>query len=606
MGSIRARLAVTGGLASVAIATLAASAQQVPPQFRSGVDLVTLDLTAVRADGTVVTDLRPDEVMVTIDGQPRTIRTFQFVEIAGKAVVRGAATAPAAIPAPATASAATGAQGRIVYVVLFHEHVRPGNERQAMLGVARIVDQLGPNDRVGIVTMPFGRVEVELTSDHARVKKRLPQIVGHSEEAAPTGAQTTSEALDLLAFLKSIIPLEGPKTIVLISEGFQNGDGLFPDRVNPEWADAVLLANTASMQAEISDLRAATAAARAQFYVLQPGNLATDAAFKQPRYERLDRATVRAMGENQTRALASFTSYVGGQFFQISGTAAAVADRIVRETSGYYAMAFETAAADRNRTDGNVRVRTSRAGVVLRARRTFPELNRGNRALSVAEVLTDSRPYTAIAIRAGASVTRAADGKVKVLALADPGEHAVKEVGFTLFDARNATVASWPADQPSGAGPIVSAHVVPPGHYRLRAAAIDANGAAGAADCEFDAALTPIGPLLASSLMTGVQQGTAFKPRLSFTPGDDLVVYAEIYDGTSDVDVVVELTSRAGGAVAARMAADLGTTREADRRIISATLPLRRVPAGDYVVQVVVRTAVAPPGTLTARIIITP
>jgi hypothetical protein len=243
---------------------------------------------------------------------------------------------------------------------------------------------------------------------------------------------------------------------------------------------------------------------------------------------------------------------------------------------------------------------------VLRARRTFPELNRGNRARSVAEMLTDSRPYTAIAIRAGASVTRAADGTVKVLALADPGEHAVKEVGFALFDARHAAVASWPADQPSGAGPIVSAHVVPSGHYRLRAAAIDANGAAGAADYEFDAALVPIGPLQASSLMTGVQQGTAFKPRLSFTPGDDLVVYAEIYGGATDVDVEVELTSRPGGAVAARMAAELGTTRDADRRIISATVPLRRVPAGDYLVQVVVRTAAAPPGTLTASIVITP
>ncbi len=164
----------------------------------------------------------------------------------------------------------------------------------------------------------------------------------------------------------------------------------------------------------------------------------------------------------------------------------------------------------------------------------------------------------------------------------------MKAAGFALLDAKNAVVVSWPAEIPDGEGPILSAQVVAAGRYRLRAAAMDVAGSGAAADYEFDASLDTVGPLFTSSLMTGVLDGTAFRPRLVFTPGDDLVPYLELYGTAADVNVVFELVPAAGGApVAAGPATSCDA--HADRRLVNGMIPLGRVPAGDYVVRAAIR-----------------
>lgn len=610
---------LTLALAGAGIASLAALGQapQQPPQFKSGVDLVTLDLSAMTADGTPIRDLRASEISITVGGKPRTLKSFEFVDVAPVRVPEKP-SASAARPPSATVTNAASSAGRSVFVVVLHEHIRPGNEHIAMEGVRRLIDQLEPRDRVAIVTMPFGRVEVDLTADHDRAKKRLSQIVGHADvlTSVPTGTTTTSEAVDLLEFLKSITPLDGAKTVLLISEGFQTGESptgpTLLDR--PETtAVAPLLNDLGQLRGEVTDLRTAAAAARAQFYVIQPHNFAVDAGFKARGQERVDLKSLdndryTTVG-SQTRALAGLATMVGGRFLQLSGKSEPIFDRIVRETSGYYALAFETEPQDRDDKPRSVEVSTTRPGVTLRARRTFLDKAAGRVTTtgpaSVQALLNDAASHTDLPLRAGAFATRAANGEVRVMALAQSLGPDLREAGFVLVDSRNAVAASWPADLSNGAAPIVSTKVVAPGRYRLRAAAIDATGAGGAVDYEFDASLTTAGPFLASSLMAGVQQGTSFKPRLSFTPGDDLVPYVELY-GTGEVDVVFELAAAAGGGAVLQSPADLTPTRDADRRIVSATLPLGGVPAGEYVLRAVLRNGSATAATLAARITITP
>lgn len=620
---IRALLAFTCACAALDIVSLAAVPQtpQQPPQFRSGVDLVTLDLSAMAADGTPIRDLRADEIRISIGGRPRTLKSFEFVEVAPLPAPSRAAAPPTRAPVAAGTNASS-TTGRNVFVVVLHEHIRPGNERIAMEGVRRLIDQLEPRDRVAIVTMPFGRVEVDLTADHERARKRLHQIVGRADVqiSVPTGTTTTSEAIDLLEFLRRITPLAGAKTVLLISEGFQTGESPFDD-ANPTGAAlldrpettavAPLLNNMATLRGEVTDLRTAAAVARAQFYVIQPYNFATDAAFKARGQEHVDLASLdrdryTTMG-SQTRALAGLATMVGGRFLQLSGQSEPIFDRIVRETSGYYALAFETEPEDRTDKARSVDVSTTRKGVTLRARRTFlnPASAGATRtgSASVQGLLNDGVSHTEVPLGALALVTRAPDGEVRVTALAQSLGPELKEAGFVLVNATNTVVASWPADLSAGTAPIVSARVVAPGHYRLRAAAVDVNGAGGAVDYEFDASLTPVGALVASSLMSGVLEGTSFKPRLSFTPADDLVPYFEVY-GTGDVDVVFELAPAGGAAAVVTAPGDITATRDADRRVVNATLPLGGVPPGTYVLRAVVRTGSGPAGTLVATITI--
>ena len=60
--------------------------------------------------------------------------------------------------------------------------------------------------------------------------------------------------------------------------------------------------------------------------------------------------------------------------------------------------------------------------------------------------------------------------------------------------------------------PLLGAIAAAPGTYRLRVAAIDADGRAGAAEDDVDATLTPAGPLSLGSLVLGVSRnGLAMK-----------------------------------------------------------------------------------------------
>ncbi len=137
----------------------------------------------------------------------------------------------------------------------------------------------------------------------------------------------------------------------------------------PETTTGAPLLNTVvGLQGEIRDLRTAAIAARAQFYVIQPHSLPIDAGFKAKGFDTIETYGTQA---DQTRSLASLALTVGGRFLQLSGRSDGVFDRIVRETSGYYAVAFEAEPEDRGSKVRNVEVATTRKGVTLRARRTF-------------------------------------------------------------------------------------------------------------------------------------------------------------------------------------------------------------------------------------------
>src|SRR3954469_26034955 len=65
-------------LASPAFAQAPAQAQE--PTFRTGVDVITVDVGAVDSRGQPVTDLHAPEFTVKVDGQPRRVVTADIVK----------------------------------------------------------------------------------------------------------------------------------------------------------------------------------------------------------------------------------------------------------------------------------------------------------------------------------------------------------------------------------------------------------------------------------------------------------------------------------------------------------------------------------------------
>jgi hypothetical protein len=134
-----------------------------------------------------------------------------------------------------------------------------------------------------------------------------------------------------------------------------------------------------------------------------------------------------------------------------------------------------------------------------------------------------------------------------------------------------------------------------PGTYRLRAAARDDGGRNGTADTEVHVELTPAGELRLSSVVLGLSRpagatGTSFQPKLEFTTEPVAITLVEIYGGQEGARVaaLVELAQTVNGAPIMTMPLAIESTSDPDRYQATGAVPIGNLPAGDYVVRVVV------------------
>ena len=88
-----------------------ASAQQAPPPqqpqapvFRGGVELVALDVTVVDRDGKPVTGLKPEDFVVTLAGQVRPVRSFDYATFGATPASEAVATSRATTNDPSRAA----------------------------------------------------------------------------------------------------------------------------------------------------------------------------------------------------------------------------------------------------------------------------------------------------------------------------------------------------------------------------------------------------------------------------------------------------------------------------------------------------------------------
>ena len=61
--------------------TVAAAQDSQPQRFRAGVDLITVDVAAVDAKGRPVEDLRPGDFVVKVDGKPRAVVSAELIKV---------------------------------------------------------------------------------------------------------------------------------------------------------------------------------------------------------------------------------------------------------------------------------------------------------------------------------------------------------------------------------------------------------------------------------------------------------------------------------------------------------------------------------------------
>ncbi len=613
-----------------------------PPVFRTGVEVLPLDVTALDRDGRQIVDLTLADFSVEVDGKARKVVSAEYVKLtdalAAGTAPRGAAPVIAAPPPPdygISTNSGGGPQGRAILLIVDQGNIRFGAARPVMQSALAFVDRLQPNDRLALVAIPGPGELVDFTTEHSRVREAMLRVSGRvtpqqrrfnisvteafalyrnsdatlivqvllRECAATAGAadaercerdveqeaseivndqriQTDRSVAGLRTVLKGLGAMEGAKSVVLISEG------LVLD----------------SLGGELDDLAAIAADVRASLDVLMLDVAPFDASQSQrPTTANEDRRL-------QEEGLQILAGMARGTLHRVVSTAEGAFRRIEQALAGYYLLGVEPGTNDRDGKRHKIEVKTTRRGVTLQARRAFlsPEgPPAATPAEALARTLRSAVPATALPLRAStwtykepgtsrvrlivaAEVERATDGPLEyatglVIATTDGKVVAASE------DSRQLVPVDGDATRASYAGIIT----VEPGIYRMRLALADSERRAGSLEREVRAWQLNGDTLTVGDLLVAAPpaDGAALTPQVEPRVRDgSLVAMAEAYAPptggdrtvTARLDILRDESSRA--LVSVSLPVSIGASPEV--RLAQGRLDVSAVPPGAYLARV--------------------
>lgn len=390
------------GIAVLALSAVTGAAQAPQqPVFRAGIEILTVDVTAIDNNtGRQVVDLTATDFIVEVDGNVRTVASAEYVRSVDHLRVVGAPRKAAAAPDETFFSSnAKGApSGRLIVLLVDQGNIRTGAARSVMNSAKKFVDTLEPEDRVAVIAVPGPGELVDFTTDHDKVRESLLRIVGQSTPMKARFNLSVTEAMavylrsdirmalevvmrecgqlvaaaevercereveqdaaeivndirhrtqesiaGMRAVLKSLGSIEGPKAVILISEGL-----VFE-----------------SLGSETDDLASVAADARASLDVLLLDVPQFDAS------QSMRPTTPREDRDLQVAGLEMLAGAARGSIYRVNTTAEFAFDRIARALDGFYLLGVESRPEDRNGRRHRIGVKTPRRGVTIRSRRSF-------------------------------------------------------------------------------------------------------------------------------------------------------------------------------------------------------------------------------------------
>lgn len=611
-------------VASIAVGTSRFAHSQQPPVFRVGVEAVAVDVTVVDKDGHPVRDLTADDFLLLVDGQPRPITSVDFIS----QIVTTQREIP--VRKPALYATNVGARsGRLVLMVVDRANISLGSGKSVLTSAARFIDALAPEDRIGLFTMPPGGPRVDFTADHRRVSRALGQVSGLRNELMTNYNIGLVEALDFVrrdqriiaevvgrecanapgdpacpsqvefegrskgeeayrqtrrsinafrSLVKDLRFIEGPKTLILVSEG---------------------LIFDSETQADFLQLARDAAQSRAVFHTLQLETPTMEASRRFTSPTQMRDAGIRAAG------LDTVAGTTRGARFRVVGSGEAIFDRIERELAGYYLLGLEVQESDRDHKPHRIEVRVkSRKGITIRSRAEYI-LPEDSEPLSPADRLTEAlrTPFLATGLPlsvATYNLYAPERDQVRVLIAAELGESDKLDrahVAFVLMDEDGNVEASrsgtytLPERLSDVNFKIATDAVVPEGRYRLKLAATDDEGRLASVEHLVEARLSDFEDVEASDLvLSGRADGSSAVPLIGdLNGGDALHAFFEMEakDGESlgKAEALLEVAEAADAPAltSAPMSVD---EPKAARWVADGRVALGRLPSGDYVARV--------------------
>jgi hypothetical protein len=491
-------------------------------------------------------------VSVKVGGRERRVLSLDVVNVG--AVAAPAVAAAGGLPAPFgfTGAPTSGVPRHVLLLV--DEGTLFGLDQVFKDAVAKLLASLGPLDRVGIVSTRPGGINITPTTRHAAVREAADAMVlGRGNTSLCIGA-----LIGQVHGLAQVLPRGRASTLAVISRGSSSR--------NPGERGGFTSggANCGFRLEELRPVADQIAAAQINYLVFHAG--------------------ASGLG----LSLDNFAGATGADTGVLSFTDATGLARAIASVTRFYRAAIDADPAGRGEPQ-RLDVRVSRPGMKVKAPAQLSLAPLAARRVDAGALLRGDASRSDLPLRVAAYASRH-DGPLpaKLVVVVEPvaRDARLTEAMLAVVGADGDVVGQWTARRSDlERVPMIAAVPVAPGTYRVRAAALDDAGRGGTAEYETSAALAGAGPVKMSALVLGVTGDAGLVPRLVFSTEPAATAYLEVYDAppSAAVSVTVELASSLTGPAIASAAGKVSAGRLG--RMVTASLPVAGLPAGDTLVR---------------------
>lgn len=351
------------------------------PQFRSGVDLVTLDVTVLNREGKPVTDLTQADFIVLENGKPQTIGAFASVQ----SPVFPPARAAWAKSAPVDVAVNNIPEQRLLVLVIDDATLPqdPQMVRTAKIAARAFVEKLGPTDRTAIVFTRDNRSAQDFTYDKARLLAAVERtsagnlaagavsLPGAARVVGPTG-----KASDLYYYLSSVntlarvseylgtVPLR-KKAIAWLSIGVPLDTDALGDVTLSTYGGDTMASVEAERDIIIAMRRAIDRARRGNVAIFGISPAGIDGVRN---YNLAHPRSQLPSGRQFNEFLQSMASNTGGRAFIDRNDVLPGIEQVFSETSSYYLLGYAPNPRGNDGAYRRIEVKTTRPGLEVRTR----------------------------------------------------------------------------------------------------------------------------------------------------------------------------------------------------------------------------------------------
>jgi VWFA-related protein len=350
--------------AGVVAAGLVPSAQQpAMPTFRTGVEVVVLDVSVVDKDHAPVRGLTATDFTILEDGTPQQVVTFSAIDVPAIAAPQPALWLRD-VPPDVVTNTAVPTSGRLIVFVLDDvTPMAPGEAGRAIDLANAAIDRLGPSDVAAVVFTGGRAAGQNFTSDCARLRSAVARFVPRMDRDFDLPDQSREAQYSaVLATLRSLVDRlatlgQRRKAVLWVSAGIPLGAGIgpFPDVLWDEWFQMCTLASRANIT----------------IYALDPGGRRGEAIDLHvgPTENRSPfQPATREEGKANRHFLEAVSASTGGFAVTGSNDPGPGLARLFAESGSYYLLGYQSSNRSPKKKQHTLDVRVNRPGVTVQSR----------------------------------------------------------------------------------------------------------------------------------------------------------------------------------------------------------------------------------------------